>query len=166
MRKRIAIYIDNSNIFNGFRKYNIKVDYEKLKNLIAQNRLVVGIYLYEGIIYPISSEKVNWYKGLSKKSGYIIRASFDKHTTDNAIEKKIDVKLAIDMISHAYENLYDISALVSGDGDFLPVVKKLKELKKDVEIWGFEYSMANALKEEISRERIFYFDQYLNRIRL
>ncbi|GAG58010.1 unnamed protein product, partial [marine sediment metagenome] len=35
-----------------------------------------------------------------------------------------------DIISLAYENAYDTAVLVSGDGDFVPVVKKVKELDK------------------------------------
>ncbi len=164
--EQIVIFVDNSNIFQGFRKYNIKVDYEKLKYVITQNRKLHEIILYEGVIYPMSPEKKKWYKDLNNNSGYKIKTSFDKIARGARIEKKVDIKIAIDIISLAYENAYDTAVLVSGDGDFIPVVKKLKEMNKNVEIWGFRYSTANALKEELEPENINYLDDVLHRIKM
>ncbi len=164
--KRLIIFLDNSNIFKGFKKYKVKADYEKLKKIIANERRLEGIFLYEGIVYPLSRKKKKWYKNLRERSGYQIQTSFDKTISHNVFEKKVDVRIAIDMISLAYENKYDIAALVSGDGDFLPVIKKLKELGKVVEVWAFKYSLAYVLKEIIETENLFYLDDFLNEIRM
>lgn len=164
--ERVIVFIDNSNIFNGFRKYDIKADYEKLKNAITRDRVLRGIFLYEGVVYPMSHEKKNWYEELSNRSGYVIKTSFNKIASSGAIEKKVDIKIAIDIISLAYENAYDTAVLVSGDGDFVPVVKKMKEMNKDVELWAFRYSLANTLKEELSQENIYYLDDILSKIKI
>jgi uncharacterized LabA/DUF88 family protein len=150
----------------GFRKHNIKVDYEKLKNAITRDRELHGIFLYEGVVYPISPEKKMWYEDLSKRSGYVIKASFDKITSSGVIEKKVDINIAIDIISLAYENAYDTAVLVSGDGDFVPVVNKVKGLDKKVELWAFRYSLANALKDELGQENIYYIDDILSKIKI
>lgn len=142
------------------------MDYEKLKNVITRDRELQAIHLYEGVVYPMSPEKKKWYNQLSEKSGYVINASFDKIALSGAIEKKVDIQIAIDVVSLGYENAYDRAVLVSGDGDFVPIVKKLKELDKDVELWAFRYSLANALKEELSQENIFYVDDILNTIKM
>ena len=164
--QRIVIFVDNSNIFKGFQKYNIQVDYEKLKNTITGRRKLEAIYLYEGVVYPISSAKANWYKELGSRSGYIIKATFDKIVSKGAIEKKVDINLAIDIVSLGYENVYDTAVLVSGDGDFVPVVKKVKEMGKKVEIWAFKYSLANALVEEVGAENVNHIDDILDEIKL
>ena len=164
--ERITIFIDNSNIFKGFRKYDIKADYEKLKNLLARGRDIQDIFLYEGVVYPMSPEKKKWYKELTNRSGYIIKASFDKIAASGVIEKKVDINIAIDIISLAYEDAYDTVVLVSGDGDFVPVVRKVKKLDKNVEVWAFRYSLANALKEELKQENIYYFDEILTKIKI
>jgi len=164
--ERITIFIDNSNIFKGFQKYKIRADYEKLKNLIIRGRKLDKIFLYEGAVYPISPEKRSWYKELTTRSGYIIKINFDKISTSGAIEKKVDINIAIDVVSLAYENAYDTAVLVSGDGDFVPVVKKLKKLGKGVEIWAFKYSLANILKEEIGKENVYFLDDILNELQI
>jgi len=164
--ERVIVFIDNSNIFKGFRKYNIKADYEKLKNFIVRSRELEAIFLYEGAVYPMSPEKKKWYKELTIRSGYIIRTSFDKIASNVATEKKVDINIAIDIISLAYENAYDTAVLLSGDGDFVPVVKKVKELNKNMEIWAFRYSLANTLKEELKPGKIFYLDDILSKIKI
>ena len=164
--ERINIFIDNSNIFQGFRKYYIKADYEKLKNLITRGRELRDIFLYEGIMYPMSPEKKKWYEELNNRSGYEIKASFNKIASSGVIEKKVDINIAIDMVSLAYEKIYDTAVLVTGDGDFVPVVKKIKKLGKNVELWAFKYSLANALKEEIEQGNIYYLDDVLNMIKI
>ena len=164
--ERIVIFIDNSNIFQGFRKYNIKADYEKLKEILTKGRSLQDIFLYEGIVYPMSPEKKKWYKDLISHSGYVIKVSFDKIAGNEAIEKKVDIQMAIDIVSLAYENAYDIAVLVSGDGDFVPVVSKIKELGKNVELWAFQYSLANALREELEPENVNYLDNILNKIKI
>ena len=35
------------------------------------------------------------------------------------------------------ENCFEKAILISGDADFVPVITKLKELGKEVEIWAF-----------------------------
>ncbi len=164
--ERIIIFIDNSNIFKGFQKYNIQADYEKLKSLITRGRKLIGIFLYEGVVYPITPEKRNWYKELKNRSGYVVKTSYDKIVKTGAIEKKVDIKIAIDVISFAYEDKYDTAVLVTGDGDFLPVIKKVKQLNKNVELWAFRYSLANAFKDNLTFQNIFYLDDILNILKL
>lgn len=65
-----------------------------------------------------------------------------------------------------YENEYDTAVLVSEDGDFVPVVKKIKELDKNLEVWAFRYSLANALKEEFKQKDINYLDEILSKIKM
>jgi len=164
--ERITIFIDNSNIFKGFQKYNIQADYEKLKILITRGRKLDAIYLYEGVVYPMSPGKKSWYEQLTIRSSYIIKVSFDKIVKTGAIEKKVDINIAIDVVALTYEDVYDTAVLVSGDGDFLPVVKKIKELNKKAEIWAFKYSLANTLRECLEEDRIFYLDDILDEITL
>jgi len=160
------IFIDNSNIFKGFKKYKVKADYEKLKSVLLGDRILREIFLYEGIVYPMSNRKKKWYNDLKNNSNYTIKASFDKRVSRKTFEKKVDVRIAIDMVSFGYENMYDTAILVSGDGDFLPVIKKVKDLGKNIEVWAFKYSLAYIIKDEIGDESIFYIDDVLDEIQI
>ena len=58
-----------------------------------------------------------------------------------------DIHLATDMISFAYENKYDVAILVSGDGDFVPAIRKVQKLGKNVENAYFSVSRSSYLKQ-------------------
>lgn len=47
-------------------------------------------------------------------------------------EKGTDINLAVSMLSKGYQNAYDIAILVSGDTDYIPVIKELHHLGKIV----------------------------------
>lgn len=47
-------------------------------------------------------------------------------------QKGVDTLIAIDMVSMAYENQYDVAVLLAGDDDFLDVVKAVKNAGKNV----------------------------------
>ncbi|GAG94225.1 unnamed protein product, partial [marine sediment metagenome] len=61
---------------------------------------------------------------------------------------------------------YDKAVLVLGDGDFIPVVDKLMEMNKPVELWAFKYSLSHALMEKIEEGNLFYLDDILMNITL
>lgn len=49
-------------------------------------------------------------------------------------EKGIDVRLATDMLSHAFRNTFDVAMLVSGDADFADMLQAVKDQGKHVEV--------------------------------
>ena len=52
--------------------------------------------------------------------------------------KGVDISLTRDMLSHAFMNHYDAAVLVSGDGDYVPLVKAIKQQGKRVVCVFFE----------------------------
>ena len=65
-------------------------------------------------------------------------------------EKGVDIGIAIDMI--AKMNFYDVAILVSGDADFQPVVRYLKDHLKQV----YQFSIATGVPPQIN-----YLSAYL-----
>lgn len=55
---------------------------------------------------------------------------YDLFTRSLGKEKAVDVKLAVDMIT--LQNIYDIAIIVSGDQDYTPAVRKLKDCGKKI----------------------------------
>lgn len=63
------------------------------------------------------------------------------------VEKGIDASIAVDMLGNAFDNTYDTAILVSADGDFVPVVREVKRLRKQVENAYFPQSPATFLSQ-------------------
>ena len=57
-----------------------------------------------------------------------------------------DVYLAVDLVSGAYENLYDTAIIISGDEDFVPAIQKAQKLGKKVINAYFKSTSSNYLK--------------------
>ena len=47
-------------------------------------------------------------------------------------EKRVDVNIAVDMVSTAMKGVFDVAYLISADGDFVPAVKAVRETGKKV----------------------------------
>ena len=47
-------------------------------------------------------------------------------------EKQVDVRIAVDLVSMAQRDEYDVAYLLSADGDFVPAVEEVKRLEKQV----------------------------------
>jgi len=68
-------------------------------------------------------------------------------------QKGIDVLIAIDMLSKAYDDHYDIGILVCGDNDFVPIVKAVKD-QTGKRVYGVFFK--DQCPDELKRE----FDEY------
>ena len=54
--------------------------------------------------------------------------------------KGVDITLSKDVLSHAFQDNYDVAILVAGDGDYVPLVMELKRLGKVVSVAFFSNS--------------------------
>ena len=52
------------------------------------------------------------------------------------------------MLKCNYENICEKFILISGDGDFIPVIKNLKENNKKIELCYFEKNISQKLLKE------------------
>ena len=63
-------------------------------------------------------------------------------------QKGVDVQLAVDLVSNAYLNNYDIAALFSGDIDLLESLKLIKNLGKQIIIFSHYRNVAKEMVRE------------------
>jgi uncharacterized LabA/DUF88 family protein len=62
--------------------------------------------------------------------------------------KGVDVALTKDMLTHAFQNHYDVAMLMAGDGDYVPLIEELKHLGKRVIVafFGEDAGLSPSLK--------------------
>jgi uncharacterized LabA/DUF88 family protein len=140
--QRIGIFIDAQNLYHSARNlYGKKVNFGNiLKDAVAGRRLV------RAIAYVISSEAGDEEAFFDA----LVKLGIETKTKDLQIfaggAKKADwdVGLAVDAIKIAPR--LDTIIIVSGDGDFVPLVQYLQTMTQ-VEVISFERSTSSKLKE-------------------
>jgi uncharacterized LabA/DUF88 family protein len=60
-----------------------------------------------------------------------------KKTKQQEKAKGVDISLTKDMLAHAFMDHYQFAVLISGDGDYIPLVEEVKRLGKRVIVWFF-----------------------------
>ena len=141
-KQRVAIFIDGSNLYHNLKRYGIKTTFEEIINKIETKRKVIDIYYYTALLDKSFDENryLEHKKFLDKikkiPNFKIVLCNLRKIVLENGSVdfaiKGDDVYLATDLIKGAYENLYDIAIIVSGDADFIPAIKLVQKNNKKV----------------------------------
>ena len=69
-------------------------------------------------------------------------------------EKGTDVKIAVDLVIGAVDNLYDTAVLVSSDTDLIPAIKYLKHKGKGLEYVGFAHAPSLGMQKYADLSRL------------
>lgn len=76
----------------------------------------------------------------------------EKHDCTSEVQKGVDVKLATDLLVHAFKDHYDIAVLVTGDGDLAEAVEQVTEQEsKHVENVFFQKGSSPYLREKCDK---------------
>lgn len=140
---RMEIFIDYPNIKTtayGVRlqsgtTVNIpNIDFQKLRDIIVgSNFNLVGSNLY-----------IETKPGRDKFIASLEKSAFN--VVGVRPQKSVDGRLIFDVIKGAYDNRYDVAAILSGDGDYISVVQEIKQRNKKVWIVAFGHATNNGLK--------------------
>lgn len=167
--KRVVVYIDGSNLYYKLKELDIKnityFRYGGLAGYLAgENRIIVAKRYYVGAVRAKGKDKkavrmqesqVRLFnhlrsktEGFSVKKGYLMKSDSVYH------EKGVDVKIAVDLLVGAYENMYDTAILLSSDNDLIPAIQKVRHLGKDVEYIGFSHRPSYGLIKNATETRL------------
>ena len=140
--QRVAIFIDGSNLYHNLKRFNIKTTFEEIIKSVETKREVVDIFYYTALLdKSIDEKRYNEHKRFLDKikqipNFHIVLCNLRKVVLENGsvdfVIKGDDVYLATDLIKGAYENLYDVAIIISGDGDFVPAIKLVQKNNKKV----------------------------------
>ena len=103
---------------------------------------------------------------LTRQGWSIIETPLKIHASGKTTQNGVEDVMFLDIYEFAKEGAYDKAIIVSGDSAFVGVVKELKELGVDVEVWSFRISLSKALKNEVGPENVHYFDDVMEEITL
>lgn len=165
----VAIYIDGGNTYKRLKSLGIpqklnRFDYSAfVKHLVGRRTLLSKRY-YIGTVKNVDgsekSEKMvrsqqKFLNGLQKE-GFEIKRGKIMYDGGSIREKGVDVKLSLDLVVGAVDNLYDTAIVISSDTDLIPAIKYvIKAKNKKVEYIGFGADASFGMIKEASTPRIF-----------
>ena len=167
--KKVAIYIDGSNLYYKLKDLDIKnityFHYGNLSQYLAgENRMIVAKRYYIGSVRAKGGDKkairmqenqVRLFNHLrSKSEGFNVKLGYLMKSDGVYHEKGVDVKIAVDLLVGAYENMYDTAILISSDTDLIPAIQKIKHLGKEIEYIGFSHKPSYGLIKNATETRL------------
>ncbi len=158
-KQRIVIYIDGSNFYKYLKdkKINflkgVRFDFNKFVDFLVGNNICVSKRYYIGLAknFDNSERSKSIVRGQQKflanleKEGFVIKKGKVIYDSGKIREKGTDVKIAIDLVIGACDNLFDKAILISSDTDLIPTIKYLKYKGKKLEYVGFSHSPSFAM---------------------
>jgi uncharacterized LabA/DUF88 family protein len=152
VNQRVSILIDVQNLYHSAKHlYHGRVNYiELIKYLVAQRELI------RAIAYVVKSDtsfgEAQFFEALIK-AGIELRMKELQIYPDGTKKADWDVGMAVDAIRMA--NFSDVIILVTGDGDFLPLIEYLK--------WGRGCFVEVAAFRKTASSKLFdAVDKFIN----
>ncbi len=141
--QRVGVLIDVQNLYHSAKNlYKAKVNFKEVLRVAVAKRKLVRAIGY--VIQTESGEEKPFFEALGRL-GIETKSKNLQIFFDGLKKADWDVGLAVDAIRLSLS--LDVIVLISGDGDFIPLVEYLKNQGKQVEVIAFGRSASSALKE-------------------
>jgi uncharacterized LabA/DUF88 family protein len=141
--QRVVVLIDVQNLYHSARNlYKAKVNFKEILKSAVAGRKLIRAFAY--VVRTKTGEEKPFFEALSKL-GIETRIRDLQEFYDGLKKADWDVGIVIDAIRTAPS--VDVIVLISGDGDFVPLVEYLKNQGKRVEVIAFGKSTSLKLKE-------------------
>ena len=141
--QRVGIFIDTQNLYHCAKNiYGAKVNFDQVVKDGLAGRSLTRAVAY--VITTESGDEKNFFEALGKM-GIETKTKNLQIFSGGAKKADWDVGLAVDAIKLAPK--LDAVILVSGDGDFVPMVEYLQNMGCQVEVMSFGKSSSSKLIE-------------------
>ena len=145
--KRIAIFADVQNIYYTTRQaYGRQFNYKKLIERISGQGEIVSATAYA---IDRNDDKQRKFQTALKHMGFTVKLKPYIQRSDGSAKGDWDVGIAIDVLDAAHD--VDTIVLLSGDGDFDLLLRKIKkDYAVKTEVYGVPALTANSLIDAAS----------------
>jgi len=153
-KPRVGVFIDDGNMFYAQKKAGWRIDYNKLKSVLADNFRVDFMNYY----LTIPGEKDSAFIKTQKFIGWLkkefsaslslrvkpLKYIFDEEAARWVKKGNVDTEILIDVFANMEK--FDVAVIVSGDSDFRALADVLVSRGKKIIFAGFESNMAWELR--------------------
>ncbi len=174
--QRVATFIDGSNLYHSLEENcsRFDLDFGAFATKLCKGRTLFRTYYYNVLRdhdrNPQAYQDQQKFLTALYGTPYLdVRLGISKPRGDTAVEKGVDIMLATDMLKFAWDDMYDVAILVSGDGDFAYAIRTVKDMGKYVEVAAFTSNLSGELAQAADSREHFtpeYFSDLWSRKRV
>ena len=164
VKDRAIIFLDHGNVFHNLLLERVRIDYQKFMDLTVLEYNLVGAIIYLGVPPNQKPEREKFIKYLESLKVWVQKLPIKVFPDGRKKQKRIDTRIHGELVDLANEDAYDVAILVSGDADFIDAVIKIKKMGKRVNVWSFERSLSNQLREVAGEGNVHFIDGVLEEI--
>ncbi len=145
---RVAVFVDVQNVYYTVKqRYGCHFDYQAFWDQVTEGREVVRAFAYA---IDRGDPKQIQFQQILQSIGFEVKLKPFIQRSDGSAKGDWDVGITLDMIEFATD--LDVAVLVSGDGDFDLVVRKLRDTHGvEVEVYGTKKLTAASLIQAATR---------------
>jgi len=141
--QRVAVFIDVQNMYHSARNlFGARVNFKEVVKEAVAGRKLIRAFAY--VVRTKTGEEKPFFEALIK-SGIETRVKDLQEFFGGAKKADWDVGMALDAVRTS--EIVDAVVIVSGDGDFVPLIDYLKGKGRRVEIIAFDRTASQKLKE-------------------
>jgi uncharacterized LabA/DUF88 family protein len=154
MQPKIAAFIDGANLYATAKALGFDIDYRRLLKEFQERGYLVRAFYYTTLVendeYSSIRPLVDWLD----YNGYTVVTKAAREFTDamgrRRIKGNMDIELTIDALNMAEK--VDEIYLLSGDGDFRPLVEELQRRGVRVNVVSSVASQPPMVSDELRRQ--------------
>ncbi len=145
---RVAVFVDVQNVYYTVKQsHGCHFDYQAFWDQVTAGREVVGAFAYA---IDRGDRKQIRFQQILESIGFEVKLKPFIQRSDGSAKGDWDVGITLDMIELAKD--VDVAVLVSGDGDFDLVVRKLRDAHDvEVDVYGARKLTAATLIQAATR---------------
>lgn len=141
--QRVAVFMDVQNMYHSARSlFNARVNFKEVLKTAIAGRKLLRAFAY--VVRTKTGEERPFFEAM-QKMGIEMRIRDLQEFYGGAKKADWDVGIVIDAIRTA--EIADALVIVSGDGDFIPLVEYLKGKGRRAEVIAFGKSTSSKLRE-------------------
>lgn len=139
MSERTAVFIDGGYL-DALRNYGFegKLDYSKLvDHAVGTDNTLLRAYYFTALPYQSSQPTDEERNRYAKKDKFLskirrlprfeVRLGKVQFVNGEYKQKKVDILLAIELVSLAWKKSIDRAVIIAGDSDFIPAINQAKD---------------------------------------
>lgn len=153
---RIALYIDNSNIFRGCKKSGWRPSYKKVhQHLESLEGKIESVHFFASELEVPREKQARFYRSLRGELGFALHTYRLAHRKVNCpkcgneewvpTEKGVDVGLVTQLLSDLYNDAFDTALVMSSDRDYYDAIMEVGKAGRRVKIIAWKWTLPSDI---------------------